>query len=115
VDALRIPLEDGTIPHWLQYLSSPLVANAFDKVLDELHILSIGRKDGGEFVLSRLKHAKGCVERAINNLYVFQTFFSDASRQCQRNFPRAATGSVPMISSPRTITTSSIMLTTTQT
>ena len=32
-----------------------------------------------------------------------------------RNFPRAATGSVPMISSPRTITTSSIMLTTTQT
>ncbi len=29
--------------------------------------------------------------------------------------PRAATGSVPMISSPRTITTSSIMLTTTQT
>ena len=32
-----------------------------------------------------------------------------------RSFPRAATGSVPMISSPRTITTSSIMLTTTQT
>ena len=31
------------------------------------------------------------------------------------NFPRAATGSVPRISSPRTITTSSIMLTTTQT
>jgi hypothetical protein len=31
------------------------------------------------------------------------------------NFPLAATGSVPMISSPRTITTSSIMLTTTQT
>jgi hypothetical protein len=33
----------------------------------------------------------------------------------QRNFPRAATGNVPTISSPRTITTSSIMLTTTQT
>ncbi|MGY4406511.1 hypothetical protein ACVIYL_007314 [Bradyrhizobium sp. USDA 3315] len=32
-----------------------------------------------------------------------------------RNFPRAVTGSAPMISSPRTITTSSIMLTTTQT
>jgi hypothetical protein len=32
-----------------------------------------------------------------------------------RNLPRASTRSVPMISSPRTITTSSIMLTTTQT
>jgi hypothetical protein len=31
------------------------------------------------------------------------------------NFPRAATGSTPTMSSPRTITTSSIMLTTTQT
>jgi hypothetical protein len=35
--------------------------------------------------------------------------------QDQRSFPRAATGSTPTISSPRTITTSSIMLTTTQT
>jgi hypothetical protein len=32
-----------------------------------------------------------------------------------RSFPLATTGNVPMISSPRTITTSSIMLTTTQT
>ena len=32
-----------------------------------------------------------------------------------RSLPRAATGSVPTISSPRTITTSSTMLTTTQT
>ncbi len=35
--------------------------------------------------------------------------------RAQRSPPRAATGSVPMISSPRTITISSTMLTTTQT
>jgi hypothetical protein len=38
-----------------------------------------------------------------------------SGRVPQRSFPRAATGSMPKISSPRTISTSSIMLTTTQT
>jgi len=59
------------------------------------------------------------LREAIQQLLKMDCFVAHAPRndaaKVQRNFPRASTFSVPMISSPRTITTSSIMLTTTQT
>ena len=52
-------------------------------------------------------------QRKVDSLRRFAP--RDDGAEPYRSIPRAATGSVPRISSPRTITTSSIMLTTTQT
>ena len=72
MNSLRIPLQDRTIPYWSHNTRGQLFPGAFDKVLDQLHILAIGGKDSSEFILSRLKHTEGSVERSIDDQYVLQ-------------------------------------------
>src|SRR4051812_29684676 len=73
MDTLRIALENGTFPHRLQYSPSLPVADPFYEVLDQFHVLALGGEDGCEFLIGCLEQTECRVERAVDDLNVFQT------------------------------------------